>query len=232
MLELKCISTGSTSNCYLLVNDKETLIIDMGVKYKFLLTKIENLDNVVGAILSHDHTDHDAFNGKQRTSELLEQIGINVLSPKNAELYHKYKLGGFDIIPIECYHNVTCYGYVIRVNNKYIYFATDTQQMKRITNIRIDYFIVECNYCDYLVSEALLSNDTNMTHLQNIMLNHQSLNTLKDYFDNLGYNPKTIITIHKSNSGYFSPSETKFVLSKYADNLYIADNNKTYLLGE
>ena len=232
MLELKCISTGSEANCYLLTNGKEILIIDMGIKYKQLLTEIDDLDKVVGAVLSHEHTDHNALNSRQRTSDSLEQIGIKIISPKNAELYKKYKLGSFEIIPIECYHNVTCYGYVIKIDNQYVYFATDTQQMKRITNLKIDYFIVECNYCDYLCKAAMLHSETDLVHLQNIMRNHQSLNTLNEYFENLGYKPKTIITIHKSNSGYFSSSETRFVLSKYADNLYIANNHKTYKLGD
>lgn len=230
MLELKCISTGSTANCYLLTNGKEILIIDMGIKYKQLLTEIDDLEKVVGAVLSHEHTDHNALNSKQRTSDLLEQIGIKIISPKNAELYKKYKLGSFEIIPIECYHNVICYGYVIKIDNQYVYFATDTQQMKRITNIKIDHFIVECNYCDYLCKEAMLNSETDLVHLQNIMRNHQSLNTLIDYFSNLGYKPKTIITIHKSNSGYFWSGDVKFELSKFADRLYIAHNHTTYKL--
>ena len=104
--------------------------------------------------------------------------------------------------------------------------------MKKISNIKIDYFIVECNYCDYLCREAMLNSETNLLHLQKIMINHQSLNTLNSYFENLGYKAKTIITIHKSNSGYFSASEVNFVLKKYADKLYIASNNTTYKLGE
>ena len=232
MLELKCISTGSEANCYLLTNGKETLIIDMGIKYPKLLMEIDDLDKIAGGILSHEHTDHNAINGNQRTSDLLEQIGIRIISPKNAELYKKYKLGSFEIIPIQCYHNVVCYGYVIRIDGQYVYFATDTFKMEKIKNIEIDHFIVECNYCDYLCQTAMLNAETNLTHLQNIMRNHQSLNTLQEYFDNLGYNPKTLITIHKSNSGYFERAEVQYVINQYADNAYIAKNHTTYKLGE
>lgn len=232
MLELKCISTGSSANCYLLSTENETLIIDMGIKYSKLLTEIDNLDNVVGGILSHEHTDHNAINNKQRTSDLLEQIGIKVISPANAKLYKKYKFGSFEIIPIECYHNVPCYGYVIKINNKYLLFATDTSKMQHIKNIQIDYFLVECNYCDYLCQEAMLMSDTNLVHLQNIMRNHQSLTTLDNYFKELDYKPNTIIIIHKSNSGYFDKVEVKCALKKYAENFYIADNNTKYVLGD
>ena len=232
MLELKCISTGSTANCYLLTNGKETLIIDMGIKYSQLLMEIDDMDKVVGGVLSHEHTDHNAINRNYRTSDLLEQIGIHIISPENAELYKKYKLGSFEIIPIECFHNVTCYGYVIKIDGKYLYFATDTRKMEKISNIQIDYFVVECNYCEYLCEEAMLKSDTNLTHLNNVLKNHQSLNTLDNYFQNLGYRPNTIITIHKSNTGYFNTSETLFVLRKYADNVFVAKNHTTYKLGE
>lgn len=232
MIELKCISTGSEANCYLLCTENETLIIDMGIKYTQLITKIDNLDNVVGGVLSHEHTDHNAINGKNRTSDLLEQIGIKIISPANSKLYTKYKLGNFEIIPVECKHNVICYGYVIKIENKYIYFATDTFSIKSIENLHIDYFIVECNYCDYLCEDAMIKENTNLVHLQNIMNNHQSLDTLNRYFNNLGYKPNTIITIHKSNSGYFDSKLVTTTLKDYADNFYIANNNSTYILGE
>ena len=232
MLQLKCISTGSTANCYLLSTESETLIIDMGVKYSKLLEEIDDLDKIVGAILSHEHTDHNAINGERRTSDLLEQIGIKVLSPKNATVGKQYKLGSFDIIPVESKHNVVCYGYVIRVAGQIIYFATDTQKLTKFKGIQIDHFIVECNYCDYLCEEALLRDETNIIHLKSIFDNHHSLNSLENYCKDLKYKAKTIITIHKSNSGYFNSKDVLFVLKNYADNIYVANNHTTYKLGE
>ena len=78
----------------------------------------------------------------------------------------------------------------------------------------------------------MIKENTNLVHLQNIMNNHQSLDTLNKYFNNLGYKPNTIITIHKSNSGYFDKVEVKCALKKYAENFYIADNNTKYVLGD
>lgn len=232
MLNLKCISTGSTANCYLLSTENETLIIDLGVKYKKLITEIDNMDNIVGAILSHEHTDHNAINGNQRTSDFIEQLGIKVISPKNAELYKKYKLGSFEIIPVNSIHNVVCYGYVIRINNEFIYFATDTKELEKFKNIKIDHFIVECNYCDYLCYEAMMLESTNILHMQSIFKNHHSLNSLKTYLESLNYLPKTVITIHKSNTGYFNSNEVYLELKKYAEKVYIAHNNTTYKLGD
>ena len=231
MLTLKCISTGSTANCYLLSNGKEILILDMGIKYANLITEIDDLDKVVGAVLSHHHTDHNAYNGKHRTSELLEQIGIRVLSPDNVSLHKKYKLGSFEIIPVENVHNVVCYGYVIRIDNEFVYFATDTSKLSKISNIQFDHLIVECNYCNYLVNEAMFLNDTNLAHLNSILKYHHSFNSLSEYLEDLGYNPKTIISIHKSNTGYFNEKEVRAMLKLHTPNAYVAKNNTTYILG-
>lgn len=232
MIELKCISTGSEANCYLLCTENETLIIDMGIKYTQLITKIDNLDNVVGGVLSHEHTDHNAINGKNRTSDLLEQLGIKILSPKNSSVGKKYKLGSFEIIPTLNKHNVICYGYVIKVNNQIIYFSTDTSKLTKFNNIKIDHFIVECNYCEVICSKFMIKSNTNLIHLQNIFDNHCSLDYLDNYIKSLNYKPKTLITIHKSNSGYFDSKLVTTTLKDYADNFYIANNNSTYILGE
>lgn len=231
MLYFNCISTGSTANCYLLSDGKETLILDMGVKYKKLLSNIGDLDSVVGAVLTHSHADHDAINGKQRTSELLNQIGIKVLSPNNCEVYKKYKLGSYEIVPVNSVHNVICYGYLIKIGSELVYFATDTSQLQRFANQQIDYFIVECNYCNLICERIMLDSSTNIAHLQSIFNYHHGLDSLVDYFNTLSYKPKTIITIHKSNSGLFDSNMVMAKIKDFADVVHIASNNTNYILG-
>lgn len=56
-MKLKCISTGSHGNGYILVdNNNNSLIIEAGVKLKRVKEYLEfNLTNVLGVVLSHTH---------------------------------------------------------------------------------------------------------------------------------------------------------------------------------
>ena len=52
---IKVNSTGSIANSYNLVCNNETLLIDLGLSYKDMLLKINNINEVVGGILTHWH---------------------------------------------------------------------------------------------------------------------------------------------------------------------------------
>ena len=55
-MNLKCISTGSKGNCYILSNEKESLVIESGVSYKKILRGLNyNVKDVVGVVVSHSH---------------------------------------------------------------------------------------------------------------------------------------------------------------------------------
>lgn len=55
MLMIKVNSTGSIANSYNLVCNNETLLIDLGLSYKDMLLKIDNINEVVGGLVSHFH---------------------------------------------------------------------------------------------------------------------------------------------------------------------------------
>lgn len=53
---LKCIGTGSKGNCYILSNEKESLVIEAGASYKKILHGLNyNVKDVVGVVVSHSH---------------------------------------------------------------------------------------------------------------------------------------------------------------------------------
>ena len=229
MLTLNCISTGSGGNCYILNNNYRQLIIDLGVKYRTLLLSLEDVRNVNGAIVSHEHKDHDFMNGKIPTSQIIKSF-TNIISPKNSKPETVYQLGNFKIIPVEHKHNVKCYGYLIKVDNEVIYYATDMQYPIKFDNLKIDHFIIECNYIDSLRDKSLTKADSNSIHLKGIANNHCSLETLINYFSKLDYKPKSILTIHSSNSNLFSREIVETEPKDFADNVGVVFNNRDYIL--
>lgn len=59
-MKLKCISTGSSGNCYTLTSDSgETLVLDCGIPIKEIKKGLNwNIKDVVGVLCTHQHLDH------------------------------------------------------------------------------------------------------------------------------------------------------------------------------
>jgi phosphoribosyl 1,2-cyclic phosphodiesterase len=56
-MRLRVIATGSRGNCYVLYNESEKLIIDLGVDFNLFKKEIDfSLNNISGVLLSHAHT--------------------------------------------------------------------------------------------------------------------------------------------------------------------------------
>jgi hypothetical protein len=183
---------------------------------------------VVWLVIFIRHTDHI----DTKTYNELKKVGVKSLTPTNTQIGKKYKLGSFEIIPLPCIHNVECRGYLIRVGGDTVLFATDTRLLPKVNNVKIDYFIVEVNYIEAIRDQAVLSNETNGIHLNGIYQNHHSLERAVEYFASLGYEPKKIITIHKSNSGIFDELSVLGTLYRFSPTVYVAENGKDYILEE
>ena len=56
-MKLKILATGSSGNCYILGNENEKIIIDLGINFDILKKEIcFNFKNVLGVLLSHAHS--------------------------------------------------------------------------------------------------------------------------------------------------------------------------------
>lgn len=161
-------------------------------------------------------------------------MGVKIITPTNTKIGKRYKLGSFEIIPLPAIHNVECRAYLIRVGGDTVLFATDTRQLPKVNNVKIDYFIVEVNYIERIREQVVLSeNESNGLHLNGIYQNHHSLESAVEYFESLPYKPKKIVTIHKSNSGLFDCQCVIDELSRFAkETVSVAENGKTYELEE
>ena len=55
-MRLKCLSSGSQGNCYLLERNGETLILDCGIPIKEIKKGLDwNLGGIKGVLVSHAH---------------------------------------------------------------------------------------------------------------------------------------------------------------------------------
>ena len=105
------IASGSKGNATIIVSNKSVLLIDMGISLTRLTEGLNEINltvnDITGALFTHDHTDHIS--------------GIRFLSPKimyglegtlpslsNVVFLNKpFKIGDFEITPIETSHDAT-----------------------------------------------------------------------------------------------------------------------------
>lgn len=99
-MKLKCISTGSSGNCYLLQADSgETLILDCGIPIKEIKKGLKwNIKDVVGVLCTHKHLDHS------KSVEDFEDMGIPIYAlyiqyaqHEGIHRYHTMPFSGFKV---------------------------------------------------------------------------------------------------------------------------------------
>ena len=202
-MKLHVINSGSSGNCYLIVSQGHTLIIEAGKgTFEDALKVIPDIKKIAGVIISHKHGDHFG------DAEKWASHGIKVYGPDNMEHANQFNLAcagevPFSVIPIYTEHDpgLICFSFYIRSNVecKDFFFATDTFSYSRTINLLptpLALCLVECNHdSDLLFTSnypAELQNRISKTHTsvkrcatgiqqskcQRFLLIHPSENTL------------------------------------------------------
>lgn len=190
-MRLKILGSNSAGNCYLLYNDTECLIIELGVKFNLVKQALNfNLSKVVYAICTHEHGDHS----KAVKDALL--AGINVVMSKGTQealnlsshriknICHgqKYKAGSFEVMAFNAHHDCNePLSFLIRHPEAgTICFITDSYYcdftFPGLTNI-----MVEANYSDEIINERAAVGSIHGFLRDRTLASHMSLATCKDF---------------------------------------------------
>lgn len=204
---LKTIATGSSGNSYALMNNKEILLIDLGVSEKVIKKAIDfRISDVVGALVSHGHSDH------KKSVKDFENMGIPVFSHKDMEIDFEgeheerkhIRYGNFDINAFaltdkngkfmhtnndgsEC----PCYGFLIEHEGMgKLLYITDTELVKwRFSGI--NHILISCNYQKKYISDSAKRN--------HVLRGHMELETVKEFIKSNKSNAlRTVILCHLS----------------------------------
>jgi len=174
MTEICALASGSNGNCYYIGNEKEAVLIDIGIYYKRLIERLNEtgLDkNKIKAIfISHEHTDH--IQGAKVTSK---KLGIPVFYTKKT--YHKcydknkadnfgffeidtpYTLGDIEIFPFSKQHDaVEPCSFRIKIEDKNIGVMTDIGAVDNTLEkefAKCNAAFLESNYDENLLQNGL-----------------------------------------------------------------------------
>ncbi len=186
-MELIVLGSSSDGNCYLLKSEDEVLIIEAGINFKKVQEALDfNISNIVGCLISHEHSDHSKHIG-----QFQKEGAINCYSSKGTfstiigldnnlttilQPLKTIKVGKFKVLPFDVQHNVKePFGFLIQhpeCGN--LLFVTDTSylkpEFKNLHNI-----MIECNYSDELLNKNL--NNKKVQGNRGNTHNHMSLKT-------------------------------------------------------
>lgn len=189
-MELKVLGSSSSGNGYILDAGNEALIIEAGIRFSEVKKALDfNIAKVVGCLITHQHNDHskyikDVVNSGIHTLALPEVWEAKHLfghSSVSIELGKGYKLGNYKVRPFPACHDVPCVGYMIEHPAcGRLLFLTDSF-MCEYTFKGLNTVLVECNYSDKKLIEAIRNGRTLPSQRERLMTSHMELNTCKEF---------------------------------------------------
>lgn len=193
-MKLKCLSSGSIGNCYLLECNNEILILDCGISIKDIKVGLNfDLSKVVGCVITHSHKDHSL------SAETLKNMGIKVWQPyltqTETNKVQKEDFGNFWVRSFDVPHDgVPCCGFIIQhmFDKGKLLYATDFEYIKySFKVVKINHLLIECNY----QKEFLDSLADNRKH---VLRGHAELQTTIGIIEDNRNSLKNVILCHLS----------------------------------
>jgi len=230
-MDIKCIASGSSGNCYLIKTGTTKIIIECGISIKKIRQAIDdNIAEVDACLISHSHLDHC-----KGVYEMIK-LGIKIFTTKpTAEKlkiinYYNYieikplkqfNINEIVIKPFDTEHDCEgSVGFLIldKKNNKKLVFATDTYYIKYKFN-NVNYYMLECNYDEDIIKSKKIDDKLKMR----IYKSHFSHKNLIEYLNKQNLkNCERIYLLHLSKDNADEKYFVKNLQKKYGIPIYYA----------
>jgi len=189
-MDIKILASGSSGNAYHISDGKTSLLLDAGISIKRIQIGIGfRLSQVSAALISHEHNDHC-----KAVPDLI-RAGVDIYAPdevyaakqvtgprcRSAEPMRKIQIGSFTVMPFDCQHDVTNYGYLIKshVTGEQLLYFTDTYYVK-YTFPGCDYIMAECNYSIEAINGSIAAGYLPVELKKRLVQSHMSIDNLLD----------------------------------------------------
>lgn len=207
---LKVLGSSSQGNCYILENKNEALIIEAGVRFIEVKKALGfDIRKVSGCLITHQHNDHAKYIKAMVESGFptlaLEEVwtakGVTGSRAYCIERGKGYRFGRFKVLPFDACHDVPCVGYLIdHPETGRIMFLTDSCMCEYVFP-GLNQIMIECNYSDAKLVEAINAGRTLPSQRERLMTSHMELNTCKGFLcANDLTNVENIILLHLSDN--------------------------------
>lgn len=207
---LKVLGSSSQGNCYILENKNEALIIEAGVRFIEVKKALGfDIRKVSGCLITHQHNDHAKYVKAMVESGFptlaLEEVwtakGVTGSRAYCIERGKGYRFGRFKVLPFDACHDVPCVGYLIdHPETGRIMFLTDSCMCEYVFP-GLNQVMIECNYSDAKLVEAINAGRTLPSQRERLMTSHMELNTCKGFLcANDLTNVANIVLLHLSDN--------------------------------
>jgi phosphoribosyl 1,2-cyclic phosphodiesterase len=147
-LEILCLGSGSSGNCYLLGKAGEYIMVECGLPFKTIVSKLTDydvtLDQIKAVVVSHAHKDHS------ESLTNFQNLDIPVFAPYLYQHQHGpcYLTEWMRVVEFPVEHDVPCFGFVFLTKDKEsVLFLTDTRYIEsKYFKYKYTYIMVECNH--------------------------------------------------------------------------------------
>lgn len=223
-MKIDIIETGSSKGNSLLIDDK--IMIDMGIPYKYIGKKLEQAELI---LVTHRHGDHinipalrklhklkpwklknALYCNRDVSNKILESHNAKFdfvmpedhILTENSSFQFESDNDLYDIDTFKCIHDVENQGFVItKNNNEKLIFATDTSTIDLApTHIKYDYIVLEGNYDEDILNEAIQFGSDQQVFRATQNLRHLSIQEYEQFVKDYGKEDCVAIQLHESET--------------------------------
>ncbi|HEX2868645.1 MAG TPA: MBL fold metallo-hydrolase [Ignavibacteriales bacterium] len=191
MLDLRILGSSSHGNCYLLYAGSEVLLLECGIQAKKIIYGLNfRVDNVVGALCSHEHGDHSksvkdvmkAGIDVYASEGTFSALGVEGHRVKKLKALEQVQIGGFTVLPFDVQHDARePLGFLIQHEAiGKLLFATDTYYIK-YKFPELNYIMVECNYSKSILEKNIQAGTLSKALRNRLLKSHFSLENVKEF---------------------------------------------------
>ena len=153
-MEITCLGTGSSGNCYIINQEGITYLLDAGVDFRKIMANV-NLNDVEFAFISHEHKDHSL------NLEKLENRRVKTIYGKLINKFTKMAITSQNKVNITIYtfpiHHGECKNsaLIVQTENECLLYATDFSLCEyNLKKLKFTHIMVECNFDEELMRKA------------------------------------------------------------------------------
>lgn len=220
-MQLRCLGSGSSGNCYLLENDRECLVLEAGLPLKKVKEALDfDISKIVGVLVTHEHGDHCKYAKDYHKAGIEIRMSKGTADNMEAEFLtvqlvnpgYWYQLGGFTITPFPVIHDAAePFGYIIKHQEiGTLLFASDTEYIKQnFGKLQLNHIMVECNYSQKIIDSRMHQGKTVKGLRDRVLQSHMELDTCKEFIrQNQTAMLDNIILLHLSDG---NSNEQQFI---------------------
>ena len=205
-INIYCLGSGSSGNCYVFQKNNEVVLVECGLDYQVICTKLIEYGilptQIKAVICTHAHKDHTLAVPDLFRHGVALHLTQNI--DKSGDVVDKAKIKLTDWLTAYCFkveHDVEAYGFAFldTENKKSYLFINDTTVFDfPLKKISFDAIFIECNYIQTQL-DAIRRTTKNKFKYDRQERTHLSLLGTKQMLDQMNLSKtKLIVLMHLS----------------------------------